>query len=304
MLGLGYDSDLFILAFDHRGSFVKTFFGIEGTPTPEETQRIADAKTAIFEGFLRAVEREGVLKASAGVLVDEQFGAAVAQRARQQEFILAMPAEKSGQNEFDFEYGGEFGQHIELNAPTFTKVLVRYNPEGDGTLNARQAERLKRLSDWLHHGERKFLFELLVPAEAHQMETVDGDVARFDTELRPNLMRRAIAQLQEAGIEPDIWKIEGIDERQDCEVIAQQCRVAGRDHVACVVLGRGADQDAVDRWLRAASGVPGYQGFAIGRSIWWEPLKGFVDGSLAREAASAQIAMNYSRFVKVYTGEG
>lgn len=303
MIGLGYDGDLFILAFDHRGSFVKTFFGIEGTPTPEETQRIADAKTAIFEGFLRAVEREGVLKASAGVLVDEQFGAEVARRARQQEFILAMPAEKSGQNEFDFEYGDDFGQHIEFNAPTFTKVLVRYNPEGDGTLNARQAERLKRLSDWLHKSERKFLFELLVPAETHQLETVDGDVSRFDTELRPNLMRRAIAQLQETGIEPDIWKIEGIDERADCEVIAQQCRVAGRDHVACVVLGRGADQDAVDRWLRAASGVPGYQGFAIGRSIWWEPLKGFVDGSLAREAVSAQIASNYARFVKVYTGE-
>ncbi len=303
MLGLGYDGDLFILAFDHRGSFVKTFFGIEGPPTPEETQRIADAKTAVFEGFLRAVEREGVDKGAAGVLVDEQFGAGVAQRARQQQFLLAMPAEKSGQNEFDFEYGDDFGQHIEFNAPTFTKVLVRFNPEGDGAMNARQAERLKRLSDWLHHGERKFLFELLVPAEPHQLETAGGDAARFDTELRPHLMRLAIAQLQESGIEPDIWKIEGLDRREDCETIAQQCRVAGRDHVACVVLGRGADQAAVDQWLRAASGVPGYQGFAIGRSIWWEPLKAFVDGSMARDAASAQIAMNYARFIQVYTGQ-
>jgi len=302
MLGLGYDGDLFILAFDHRGSFVKTFFGIEGAPTPEETQRIADAKTAIFEGFLRAVEREGVDKGTAGVLVDEQFGADVARRARQQSYILAMPAEKSGQNEFDFEYGDDFGQHIEFNEPTFTKVLVRFNPEGDGTLNARQAGRLKRLSDWLHRGERKFLFELLVPAEPHQLENLNGDAGRFDTELRPNLMRRAIAQLQEAGIEPDIWKIEGLDQREDCETIAQQCRVAGRDHVACVVLGRGADQNKVDEWLRAASGVPGYQGFAIGRSIWWEPLKAFVDGSMARDAVSAQIATNYARFVKVYSG--
>ena len=303
MLGLGYDKELFILAFDHRGSFVKTFFGIEGTPDAEATQRIADAKTVIFEGFLRAVEREGVLKASAGVLVDEQFGDAVARRARQQEYLLAMPAEKSGQNEFDFEYGDAFGQHIEDQQPTFTKVLVRYNPEGDGAMNARQAVRLKRLSDWLHHGERKFLFELLVPAEPHQLETVGGDTARFDTEMRPDLMRRAIAQLQEAGIEPDIWKIEGLDQREDCERIATQCRMAGRDHVACVVLGRGADQAKVDQWLRAASGVPGYQGFAIGRSIWWDALKGFVDGTMARDAASAQIASNYARFVKVYTGQ-
>jgi len=303
MLGLGYDGDLFILAFDHRGSFVKKFFGIEGDPSTEETQRIADAKSVIFEGFLRSVERLGVQKGSAGVLVDEQFGAAIAQRARQQELILAMPAEKSGQDEFDFEYGEEFGQHIEFNEPTFTKVLVRFNPEGDGALNARQAAKLKTLSEWLHHSERKFLFELLVPAEAHQLETVGGDVGRFDTELRPHLMRLAIAQLQASGIEPDIWKIEGIDSREECEAMAQQCRIAGRDHVACVVLGRGADADAVDHWLRTASGVPGYQGFAIGRSIWWEPLKAFVDGTMAREAAAAQIAANYARFMQVYKGE-
>ena len=141
-------------------------------------------------------------------------------------------------------------------------------------------------------------------AEPHQLENLNGDAGRFDTEVRPNLMRRAIAQLQEAGIEPDIWKIEGLDQRDDCETIAQQCRVAGRDHVACVVLGRGADQDKVDEWLRAASGVPGYQGFAIGRSIWWEPLKAFVDGSMARDAVSAQVATNYARFVKVYSGQG
>lgn len=303
MLGLGYDGELFILAFDHRGSFVKKFFGIEGVASAEETQRIAGAKTVIFEGFLRSVERLGLHKETAGVLVDEQFGAGIAQRARQQELILVMPAEKSGPDEFDFEYGDDFGKHIQYNEPTFTKVLVRFNPEGDGALNARQAVKLKTLSDWLHHSDRKFLFELLVPAEAHQLETIGGEIARFDTELRPHLMKLAIAQLQGSGIEPDIWKIEGIDSREECEVIAQQCRIAGRDHVACVVLGRGADAAAVDHWLRTASGVPGYQGFAIGRSIWWEPLQAFVNGSMGPEAAAAQIAANYARFVHVYSGE-
>jgi len=301
MLGLGYDADLFILAFDHRGSFAKKFFGIEGAPSPADAQRISDAKTVIFEGFLGALDG-GVDRATAGVLVDEQFGSDVAHKAKAQELILAMPAEKSGQDEFDLEYGTDFGQHIEDFAPTFCKVLVRYNPEGDGTLNARQAGRLKELGDWLHHHDRKFLFELLVPAEAHQLETVSGDVGNFDTELRPDLMRRAIAQLQESGIEPDIWKIEGIDQRDDCVAIADQCRVAGRDHVACVVLGRGADADAVDHWLRTASGVPGYRGFAIGRSIWWESLQGFVDGSVARAVAATQIAANYHRFIDVYRG--
>jgi len=302
MLGLGYEGDLFILAFDHRGSFVKKFFGIGGKPSPEDALRIADAKTVVYEGFQGALEG-GVDRVSAGILVDEQFGGEIAKRAAQEHLVLAMPVEKSGQDEFDFEYGDAFAEHIEHFEPTFSKVLVRFNPEGDGTLNARQAQRLKQLSEWLHHHERKFLFELLVPAEPQQLEQMGGDAARFDTELRPHLMRLAISQLQESGIEPDIWKIEGIDRREDCEAIVEQCRMAGRDHVACVVLGRGADAAAVDRWLQTASGVPGYQGFAIGRSIWWNPLKAFVDGTLARDAAAREIGANYARFIQVYKAQ-
>lgn len=299
MLGLGYDGDLFILAFDHRGSFAKTFFGIEGAPSPEEGLRIADAKAVIYEGFQGSLEG-GVDRVSAGILVDEQFGGEIAKRATTEHLMVAMPVEKSGQDEFEFEYGGAFPEHIEHFEPTFSKVLVRFNPEGDGTLNARQAERLKQLSEWLHHHESKFLFELLVPAEPQHLESVGGDIGRFDIELRPHLMRLAIAQLQESGIEPDVWKIEGLDRREDCEAIVEQCRMAGRDHVGCVVLGRGADQGAVDHWLRTASGVPGYQGFAIGRSIWWNPLKAFVDGNVAREAAAREIGSNYARFIRVY----
>jgi myo-inositol catabolism protein IolC len=302
MLGLGYEGDLFILAFDHRGSFVKKFFGIDGTPSPEDALRIADAKTVIYEGFQGALEG-GVDRVSAGILVDEQFGAGIAKRATQEHLTLAMPVEKSGQDEFDFDYGEAFAEHIEHFEPTFSKVLVRFNPEGDGTLNARQAARLKQLSEWLHHHERKFLFELLVPAEPQQLQNMGGDPARFDTEIRPHLMRLAISQLQESGIEPDVWKIEGLDRREDCEAIVEQCRMAGRDHVACVVLGRGADQAAVDHWLYTASGVPGYQGFAIGRSIWWNPLKAFVDGALARDAAAREIGANYARFIQVYKAQ-
>ncbi|MEO8422734.1 MAG: DUF2090 domain-containing protein [Actinomycetota bacterium] len=302
MLGLGYEGDLFILAFDHRGSFVKKFFGIDGTPSPEDALRIADAKAVIYEGFQGALEG-GVDRVSSGILVDEQFGGEIAKRAAQEHLTLAMPVEKSGQDEFDFDYGDAFAEHIEHFAPTFSKVLVRFNPEGDGTLNARQADRLKQLSEWLHHHDRKFLFELLVPAEPQQLEHMGGDSARFDTEIRPHLMRLAISQLQESGIEPDVWKIEGLDRREDCEAIVEQCRMAGRDHVACVVLGRGADAAAVDHWLYTASGVPGYQGFAIGRSIWWNPLKAFVDGTLARDAAAREIGANYARFIQVYKAQ-
>ncbi len=298
---LGYDKSLYILAFDHRGSFQKKFFGVTGEPTAQESERISDAKHVIFEGFLRALD-EGEDRASAGLLVDEQFGASIARAAKGDGLILAMPVEKSGQDEFDFEYGDEYGKHIEEFEPVFTKVLVRYNPAGDGAMNERQTERLRDLSDWLHERGRKFLFELLVPATKEQLGTVSDDADRFDKELRPQLMLAAIAELQQSGVEPDVWKIEGIDRREDCEAIATQARMGGRDEVACVVLGRGADEAAVDHWLRTGAGVPGYIGFAIGRTIWWNPLKEFVDGTATREDAAARISANYRRFVDVYTG--
>ena len=299
-MALGYDGKLYILAFDHRGSFQKKMFGIEGDPTPEETATIIDAKKLIFEGMEVAVER-GLDASSAGVLVDEQFGGDVPELARKHGLSLTMPVEKSGQDEFDFQCGQDFGAHIEKFDPFASKVLVRYNPEGDEVMNQRQLGRLKQLADWLHDNGRLFLFELLVPAEDHQLEAVGGDSDRYDAELRPELMRRAIEDCQNFGIEVDIWKIEGVDTRADAEMLSEQARKGdGRENVKSVLLGRGASDDKVDHWLRQAAGVDGFIGFAIGRSIWWDALKGFLDKSLTRDEASDLIAQKYLRFVKVY----
>jgi myo-inositol catabolism protein IolC len=298
-MGFGYDGKLYILAFDHRGSFQKKWFGIEGDPTAVQTAQITDAKRVIYEGLELALSR-GAQAGVTGALVDEQFGGDVPEQAKSHGLVLAMPVEKSGQNEFDFQFGDQFGEHIERFDPAFSKVLVRYNPEGDADMNARQTERLKRLADWLHANDRKFLFELLVPAEPQQLETVGGDTDRYDAELRPELMRRTIELTQQAGIEVDVWKIEGVDERSDCEMLARQCRTGGRDGVVCVVLGRGANEEKVDHWLTQAAPVEGFVGFAIGRSIWGDPLKAFIDGRLEREAAATTIADNYLRFMKVY----
>jgi 5-dehydro-2-deoxygluconokinase len=301
-MSLGYDGKLFILAFDHRGSFQKKWFGLEGPPSAEDTQRISDGKHLIFEGLLHALE-QGAEPSVTGALVDEQFGdpTGIPTQAKERGLKLAMPVEKSGQNEFDFEYGDQFGDHIEQHDPDFSKVLVRYNPDDpDVEMNQRQLGRLKTLADWLHERDRKFLFELLVPATDEQLSSVGGDEDRYDAELRPELMRRAIEDIQNYGIEVDIWKIEGVDERSDAEMLAQQTRVGGRDGVVCVLLGRGASDDKVDHWLRQAAPVDGFVGFAIGRSIWGDPLKGFLDGSVQREDAARQIGQNYLRFVDVY----
>jgi 5-dehydro-2-deoxygluconokinase len=300
-MALGYHGKLYILAFDHRGSFQTKMFGIKGDPTPEETEKISDAKHLIYEGMEEAVRR-GAEAGATGVLVDEQFGGEIPRQAKESGLKLAMPVEKSGQPEFDFQYGEDFGEHIEKFDPDFSKVLVRYNPDDpDADMNREQLERLKVLSDWLHEHGRKFLFELLVPATDAQLAKVDGDSDRYDTELRPELMRRAIEDAQNFGVEVDVWKIEGVDEREDAVMLAEQARSGeGRAGVTCVLLGRGAATEKVEHWLQVASSVEGFIGFAIGRSIWWDALKGFLDEDLDREAAASQIADNYLHFVGVW----
>src|SRR5215475_10737926 len=166
---LGFKEPLYILPFDHRGSFQEKMFGWNGSLGAEQTAEIAAAKRIIYDAFKQAIQ-DGVPKEKAGILVDEQFGSAILRDAARDGYSTSCPAEKSGQDEFDFEYGDDFGKHIDAFHPTFCKVLVRYNPEGDKALNDRQTVRLKRLSDCLHSQNRGlFMFDLMVTAEKEQL---------------------------------------------------------------------------------------------------------------------------------------
>ncbi|HET6471171.1 MAG TPA: DUF2090 domain-containing protein [Pseudomonadales bacterium] len=296
----GYAKPLYILPFDHRGSFVTNLFGWSGVLSAQQTAQVAAAKQVIYEGFNAAVAA-GVPKDKAGILVDEQFGAAILHDAKQQGFATAAPAEKSGQDEFDFEYGADYAKHIEAFDPTFCKVLVRYNPDGDRALNLRQSARLKALSDTLRaRGRSRFMFELLVPAERTQLDRFGGDKAAYDLELRPQLMLRAIGELQDAGVEPDVWKIEGLDRRDDCAAIVTTARRGGRHGVGCIVLGRGENERKVREWLQIAAGVEGFIGFAVGRTDFWQPLVDWRGGTRTREQAVAEIARHYTEFANIF----
>jgi myo-inositol catabolism protein IolC len=296
----GYQKPLYILPFDHRGSFETGMFGWKGELTAEQTAQIAAAKQVIYDGFQEALAK-GAPKAKGGILVDEQFGAAILHDASDKGFTFACPAEKSGQEEFDFQYGEDFAAHIEAIHPTFCKVLVRYNPEGDPALNRRQADRLKRLSDYLHTANRSlFMFELLVPAEKAQLEKVKDDKKAYDRDLRPRLMEQTIQELQNAGVEPDVWKIEGLDRRQDCEKMVATARAGGRASVGCIILGRGEDDQKVREWLATAASVPGFIGFAVGRTDFWDPLVAWRDKKTSRETAVSEIARHYREFVDLF----
>jgi myo-inositol catabolism protein IolC len=299
-MNVGFDQPLYIQPFDHRGSFQTKMFGWKGKLNWEQTAEIAAAKQVIYEGFEVAVAAR-VPKEKTGILVDEQFGAAILHHAAAQGYITACPAEKSGQDEFDFEYGEEFAKHIEAFRPTFSKVLVRYNPEGDEAQNLRQSARLKRLSDYLHSESNSLLmFELLVPPEKAQLDSVKGDKKIYDLEIRPGLMVKAIEQLQDAGVEADVWKIEGLDRQEDCEKVVVAARRNSRNKVGCIVLGRGEDDQKVHEWLRTAARVPGFIGFAVGRTVFWQPLVEMRDKKISREAAVAEVARRYQALVDTF----
>lgn len=298
-MSIGYEKPLYVLPFDHRGTFQNQMFGWKGVLTGDQTAAIAGAKEVIYDGF-KAALAAGVPKENAGILVDEQFGAAILRDAARNNYCTACPAEKSAQKEFDFEYGEAFGDHIEAFNPTFCKVLVRYNPDGEKPMNHRQAARLKQLSDYLHAKGRKFMFELLVPPETAQLEQLDEDRKLYDVQLRPALMVRAIEELQDAGVEPDVWKIEGLDRREDCVKVVEAARRNGRNTVACIVLGRGENDQKVREWLATAASVSGFIGFAVGRTSFWDPLVSWKEKKSSRETAVSEIARRFREWVNIF----
>jgi myo-inositol catabolism protein IolC len=300
MIG-GYREPLYLLPFDHRQSYVSGLFDWSPPLNENQQRMVADSKQVIYEGFQRAIE-DGVPRAAAALLVDEEFGAAIQRDAHARGFNTVLPVEHSGVDEFEFEYGDDYPRHVEEFDPAFAKVLVRYNPGGDAVLNRRQAAKLAQFSAYCEKTKRRFMFELLVPATPAQLEKTGKDKQAYDANLRPALVGQAIRALQEAGVEPDVWKIEGLERREDCQQIAATAQRDGRDGVSCIVLGRGADEAKVVQWLKTAAGVPGFVGFAVGRTSFWDALVEYRAKKIARAEAAHRIAQRYREWMDIFEG--
>ncbi len=296
------NSDLLILAMDHRDSLLRDLYGIDSVPTSEQIARISAHKGLIFDGLLQAIEG-GVDASRVGVLVDERYGAAVAVRAKDARIDLVMPIERSGEPLFMLEYGtfgdGEWLRHVEQFAPEQVKVLVRDNPQGSFN-RMLQFDRLITVSNALRTSGRTFIIELLVPATAAQLESVESDALRYDSEVRAVLTVQVIEEMQAEGIEPDIWKIEGLETAEDARSVVASAQGGGRSAVNCIVLGRDASRERVDHWLSVASAVDGFRGFAIGRSIWEKPLADHLAGTASEQELVRRVAESYTHFAQAW----
>jgi myo-inositol catabolism protein IolC len=268
--------------------------------TMHQRQAVIESKRVIYDGFRLALICKAVPSALAGILVDEEFAADIMRNATRHGYITALSTEKSGSDEFEFEYGTAFAKHIETFRPTFAKALVRYNPEADTALNKRQTARLRQLSDYCRTADQKFMFELLVPATEAQKARVLRDAISYDRQIRPSLVLRALRALQDAGVEPDVWKIEGLDHREDCEKVVATARRDGRHEVGCIVLGRAADDEKVASWLEIAASVPGFIGFAVGRTTFWNAIADLVANKSTREEAVSRIAQRYGEWAAIF----
>lgn len=288
---------LYLLACDHRRSFEK-LFGVTKPVTPEEVESLKDAKLLVWEGFRAALQEGTVAAGSAGILTDLEYGEHLARASRELGIPFALPIEQSGRTEFELD--ARLVAAVREYQPTYVKALVRYNAEGDREMNSRQRERLRHISEWLQSIPCDFMLELLVPPTAAQLETVGNDRGRYDIDVRPPLMLQAIMELQDDGVDPKLWKIEGLASADDCRSVASLTRRHGR-RAGCLVLGRGASSENVERWLLTARDVSGYVGFAIGRSIFIEALRQFYAKNITREEATAEIASNFAHFVSIYS---
>lgn len=274
---LGYNKNLFILPFDHRASFAK-MFGFTNL-TSEEKKYIIFVKQLIYEAFKNAITQT-VPKDQAAILVDEEYGDEILKDAKASGLTTLLTTEKSGQEIFNFDYGEKFAEHIEKYRPTFAKALIRYKLNADWS-------NLKVLSDYCHSHEYKFLLEMVMGLNVPNAQ-----------DLLP-----AIIDLREKGIEPDVWKLEGMEAKNDYESVVAKIKEGARRNVGLVILGRGENKEKVEQWIRAGRDVKGVIGFAVGRTMFSQSLINYKNGKIDKEKAIEEISNNFQHLYKLFINQ-
>lgn len=288
---------LYLFAMDQRGWLERAVAEVVPGSADDVATLVRQAKELSFAGLRQAIA-SGVEPGSAGVLVDEQYGSDIARRAKEEEIVLSVPMERADCDVLALEYGEAAMDHVRQLGPDLPKLLIRHNVGGDREGNALQLERLRVVDRMVHDAGLRLLLELLVPATAQQMASVGGSLDRYDRELRPSLTGSAVEEIRAAGVEVDMWKIEGMDDPEDARGVARACTEG--TSATCLVLGRNAPWEGVERWLRNAAAAPGYGGFAIGRTLWWDAVVAWLQRRWDRDQAVSSIADAYRRAITVY----
>ena len=291
-------SDISMLAFDHRTSAAKKLFGASAL-SPGDASSLAEAKTLIAESALSAVPHIGS-ESEVSILADPEYGLGAVAKAHEAGTPVALALERSGLRELSLLDGELLAAALDGTAPVrWGKVLVRWNPgdsEGRKTANLQALESARTLCQ---SKGMEFLLELIVPATPADMELVGDSEDRFQRELLRFRLPEAIWELTHQLGPPHLWKIQGVESPAVCQAVAEAATQDGATP-RIVVLGAAADPAQISRWFHSSAAASAYCGFAIGRSIWENPIRNWLLGHAGRKQTKQLIASNFLQHVDDY----
>jgi len=287
-------SYLFVLPFDHRGSFKKMLFPDAPELTDEHKQTITDYKWVIYNSLKIIGAKRGY--DDMAILVDEEYGLDIHNDAKELGIRNLLTTEKSGEKVYNFQYE-DWQDHILNIKPAYAKALTRVVKGDDNTL---QNSRLKELNDFCSANDIGFLIEPLIQPRDEDLAAVDGDKERYDAEIRPTQFAEAVAEMHAAGVTPDVWKIEGTETKEGMDICSEAVFNGGKPDAQIVILGRGASTEKVDHWLKMGANSQGVNGFAVGRTVFADPIEKLHAGELSKEEATQIIADNYDHFIDTF----
>jgi myo-inositol catabolism protein IolC len=285
---------MYMLAFDHRQVLRDLY--------PEASvSELEGTKSAVLDALELVADRVA-RKESLAFLVDEEYGAAAARAARERGFYVAMPVEASRTRILQAQYPDDYRERFARLDPQCLKALVFHNPADDAERKRIQLGLLREFGQVARDQGRDFLLEVLITPTPEQLERAGGR-GGFRSTVFPGLLADSIAEMQDAGVEPDVWKVEGLEAVATTTEVGDRATSGGRDHVRCIVLGSGESQETVNGWLANASAVPTFSGFAVGRTVWREPLADLLAGRASRDAALEAIARSFAELIEAFGRE-
>ena len=272
---------VYMLAIDHRWQW-EEWCDANGV----DRSRIPSVKDLAAEAFLESRRRSTAVQTSGALLVDLTYGRTAFEAVRDAGAVVGTPAEKAGA--FPLEWTDVFERSL---PGAFVKVLVRHRSDMETAIVTRQREQLLDLQRWCAAAGKTFVLEVLVSPAA-------GEEPHFDSDGRPQRLAEYIRNSYDIGLVPDFWKIEGMPDRDSLQVVDAAIRQV--EGPLQLILGKGAGMDAVRIWFNAAAGAPTAAGFAIGRTVYFEPASQWLLGTISREDAIARIAGNYEAVIAAW----
>ena len=204
---------------------------------------------------------------------------------------------QNGREEFDFEYGEDFAGPSRRCSRRFARFLYATTLRATANFNIRQAARLNRLSMYRHEtGASRFMFELIVSPERLNCDRLGGDKAAYDLDARPTLMAQTMRNCRTPALNQMCGRSKASTAARIVKASFASGRDAGRDRVGCIILDRGEGGRKVQQWLKTASGVSGFVGFAVNGTTLWNPLLEWCAKKITREEAVNRIATRYRAF--------